>query len=121
MVISCSIRHPMDLACSDFHRSLLRTRITMVSLFDSHSGSATLTVLEYRWLVRHGKIEAARAALLRLTSKNNKDFNVEDTLAMMIHTNELEIQQTSGTTYWDCFKGVDLRRTELTVGTWLIQ
>jgi SP family general alpha glucoside:H+ symporter-like MFS transporter len=56
-----------------------------------------------------------------LTSKNNKDFNVEDTLAMMIHTNELEIQQTAGTTYWDCFKGVDLRRTELTIGTWLIQ
>lgn len=73
------------------------------------------------WLVRHGKIDAARAALLKLTSKNNKEFNVEDTLAMMIHTNELEIQQTSGTTYWDCFKGVDLRRTELTVGTWLIQ
>jgi SP family general alpha glucoside:H+ symporter-like MFS transporter len=111
----------MDLACSDFHRSLLRTRITMVSLLDSRSGSATLTVLEHRWLVRHGKIDAARAALLRLTSKNNKEFNVEDTLAMMIHTNELEIQQTSGTTYWDCFKGVDLRRTELTVGTWLIQ
>jgi SP family general alpha glucoside:H+ symporter-like MFS transporter len=58
---------------------------------------------------------------LRLTSKKNSEFNVEDTLAMMIHTNELEIQQTSGTTYWDCFKGVDLRRTELTVGTWLIQ
>jgi SP family general alpha glucoside:H+ symporter-like MFS transporter len=58
---------------------------------------------------------------LRLTSKNNTEFNVEDTLAMMIHTNELEIQQTSGTTYWDCFKGVDLRRTELTIGTWLIQ
>jgi MFS transporter, SP family, general alpha glucoside:H+ symporter len=56
-----------------------------------------------------------------LTSRNNKEFNVEDTLAMMIHTNELEIQQTSGTTYWDCFKGVDLRRTELTIGTWLIQ
>ena len=86
-----------------------------------HSGSAALTILETRWLVRHGKIDAARAALLKLTSKNNKDFNVEDTLAMMIHTNELEIQQTSGTTYWDCFKGVDLRRTELTVGTWLIQ
>jgi len=73
------------------------------------------------WLVRHGKIDAARAALLRLTTRNNKDFNVEDTLAMMIHTNELEIQQTAGTTYWDCFKGVDLRRTELTIGTWLIQ
>jgi MFS transporter, SP family, general alpha glucoside:H+ symporter len=74
------------------------------------------------WLVRHGKLDQARAALLKLTSKkNNANFNVEDTLAMMIHTNELEIQQTSGTSYWDCFKGVDLRRTELTVMAWVIQ
>lgn len=40
---------------------------------------------------------------------------------MMIHTNELEIQQSAGTSYWDCFKGIDLRRTELTVMTWVIQ
>jgi MFS transporter, SP family, general alpha glucoside:H+ symporter len=74
------------------------------------------------WLVRHGKIDQARAALIKLTSKkNNPDFNVEDTVAMIIHTNELEIQQTSGTSYWDCFKGVDLRRTELTVMSWVIQ
>lgn len=74
------------------------------------------------WLVRHGKLDEARRALLKLTSqKNNPDFNVEDTLAMMIHTNELEIQQTAGTSYLDCLKGVDLRRTELTVMTWLVQ
>jgi SP family general alpha glucoside:H+ symporter-like MFS transporter len=74
------------------------------------------------WLVRHGKLDQARQALVKLTSqKNNPDFNVEDTLAMMIHTNELEIQQTSGTSYLDCFKGVDLRRTELTIMTWVIQ
>ena len=40
---------------------------------------------------------------------------------MMIHTNELEIQQVSGTAYWDCFKGVDLRRTEVTIMVWMIQ
>lgn len=73
------------------------------------------------WLVRHGKLDQARAALLKLTSKKNANFNVEDTLAMMIHTNELEIQQTAGTSYWDCFKGIDLRRTELTIMTWVIQ
>lgn len=73
------------------------------------------------WLVRHGKLDQARAALLKLTSKKNTRFNVEDTLAMMIHTNELEIQQTAGTSYLDCFKGVDLRRTEVTCMTWLIQ
>jgi len=74
------------------------------------------------WLVRHGKLDQARAALLKLTNaKANAEFNVEDTLAMMIHTNELEIQQTAGTSYWDCFKGVDLRRTEVTCVTWLVQ
>ena len=73
------------------------------------------------WLVRHGKLDQARAALLKLTSKRNVGFNVEDTLAMMIHTNELEIQQTASTNYIDCFKGVDLRRTEVTCATWLIQ
>lgn len=74
------------------------------------------------WLVRHGKLDEARGALLKLTNaKANAEFNVEDTLAMMIHTNEMEIQQTSGTSYVDCFKGVDLRRTEVTCVTWLIQ
>lgn len=75
----------------------------------------------YRWLVRHGKLTEARQTLLSLTSREGSDFNVEDTLAMMIHTNELEIQQTSGMNFQDCFKGVDLRRTELTCMTWLIQ
>jgi len=73
------------------------------------------------WLVRHGKLDEARHALLRLTSPKNTEFNVEDTLAMMIHTNEMEIQQTAGTSYFDCFKGVDLRRTEITCGAWLVQ
>ncbi|KIW69256.1 hypothetical protein PV04_05141 [Phialophora macrospora] len=74
------------------------------------------------WLVRHGKLDQARATLLKLGSRNaNPNFNVEDTLAMMIHTNELEMQQTAGTSYWDCFKGTDLRRTELAVMSWIIQ
>lgn len=73
------------------------------------------------WLVRHNKIDEARAALVKLTSKKNTAFNVEETLAMMIHTNELEIQQSAGTQYQDCFKGTDLRRTEVTVMVWMIQ
>jgi len=35
------------------------------------------------WLVRHGKLDQARKALLSLTSKKNTEFNVEDTLAMI--------------------------------------
>lgn len=73
------------------------------------------------WLVRRNRIDDARTALLRLTSKKNTSFNVDDTIAMMIHTNELEIQQSSGASYLDCFRGTDLRRTEITTMTWLMQ
>ena len=73
------------------------------------------------WLVRHGKLDEARAALLKLTAKDNTTFNVEDTLAMMIHTNELETQITAGTSYLDCFRGIDLRRTEIVSFVWMIQ
>lgn len=34
-------------------------------------------------------------------------------MAMMQHTNQLEIEVSAGTTYVDCFKGIDRRRTEI--------
>lgn len=40
---------------------------------------------------------------------------------MIEHTNEMEKKLKSGVTYRDCFKGVDLRRTEIVVGIWLVQ
>jgi SP family general alpha glucoside:H+ symporter-like MFS transporter len=40
---------------------------------------------------------------------------------MMVTTNELEKALESGTNYWDCFKGIDLRRTEIVCATWSIQ
>lgn len=73
------------------------------------------------WLVRHGRLDDARQALTRLTSPKNTEFNLEDTLAMMIHTNEMEIQQTAGASYLACLKGVNLRRTEIVCLTWMIQ
>ena len=57
-----------------------------------------------------------------MTSKNaDESFNIDDTIAMMITTNELEKAVESGTGYWDCFKGIDLRRTEIVCITWSIQ
>ena len=73
------------------------------------------------WLVRRGRNEDAKKSLLRLTSKNDPNFNADDTIDMMIHTNALEKEISAGTSYWDCFKGVDLRRTEIVVGVWCIQ
>lgn len=73
------------------------------------------------WLIRKGRIEDAKKALLRLTSKNDPNFNADDTIDMMIHTNALEKEISAGTSYFDCFKGVDLRRTEVVVVVWAIQ
>lgn len=73
------------------------------------------------WYVRHNRREEAKQSLLRLTSRNQPGFNVDETLAMIEHTNELEKQLKEGVTFRDCFKGTDLRRTEIVVGIWLVQ
>jgi SP family general alpha glucoside:H+ symporter-like MFS transporter len=39
----------------------------------------------------------------------------------MIYTNEMEKQVETGTSYWDCFKGTDRRRTEIVCMTWIAQ
>jgi MFS transporter, SP family, general alpha glucoside:H+ symporter len=73
------------------------------------------------WLVRRGRKDDAKKALLRLTTQNDPSFNADQTIAMMVHTNEIEKEISSGTTYWDCFKGIDLRRTEIACVVWAIQ
>lgn len=74
------------------------------------------------WLVRHGRYEDAKRSLLRLTSpSSDPTFDPDKTIAMMEHTNEIEKEMSKGTSYWDCFKGYDLRRTEITCFTWLVQ
>lgn len=73
------------------------------------------------WLVRKGRHDDARNALTRLDSKVDNVDDTEETLAMMIHTDELEKEISSGTSYLDCFKGVDLRRTEITCLAWALQ
>lgn len=73
------------------------------------------------WLVRKGRIDDAKKALLRLTSRDTPSFNADDTIAMMIHTNELEMDITASTSYLECFKGVNLRRTEITCIVWACQ
>lgn len=40
---------------------------------------------------------------------------------VMIYTNEMEKQVAEGTSYWDCFRGTDLRRTEIVCMTWIAQ
>lgn len=74
------------------------------------------------WLVRKGRTEEAKKSLLRLTSLDREtDFDADETIAMMVHTTALEEKLTSGSSYLDCFKGIDRRRTEIVCMTWAIQ
>ncbi|KAK0390039.1 hypothetical protein NLU13_3612 [Sarocladium strictum] len=73
------------------------------------------------WYIRKGRRDEARKSLVRLTSPDQPGFNIDETIAMIEHTNEMEKQVKEGTTYRDCFKGIDLRRTEIVVGIWLVQ
>ncbi|KAL8243766.1 hypothetical protein R6Q59_010024 [Mikania micrantha] len=79
------------------------------------------------WLIRHDKVDEARKALIRLTSKSDKEdesVNVDEAIAMMRHTNEVEkyLQNNSGgMTYTDCFRGTDRRRTEIACMVWVTQ
>jgi SP family general alpha glucoside:H+ symporter-like MFS transporter len=64
------------------------------------------------WLVRNRKYDAALKTIQRLTVGGEKD-NARKTLAMMIHTDDLERNIEEGSSYLDCFKGSNLRRTEI--------
>lgn len=73
------------------------------------------------WLIRHNRPADARDTLLRLTTRGT--VNVDQTVAMMMHTNEVEkyLKDMSSMSYLDCFKGIDLRRTEITCLIWVTQ
>ncbi|KAJ5719366.1 Maltose permease MAL61 [Penicillium malachiteum] len=73
------------------------------------------------WLTRKGRTHDVRKVLHRLRSTDSSEADIEDTVAMMEHTVKIENEMKSSSTYWDLFKGVDLRRTEITVFVYLIQ
>jgi MFS transporter, SP family, general alpha glucoside:H+ symporter len=64
----------------------------------------------------------ARKVLIRLTSpERDADFDADATLAMMAHTVQMEREATAGASYLDCFRGINLRRTEIVCMVWAIQ
>jgi SP family general alpha glucoside:H+ symporter-like MFS transporter len=69
------------------------------------------------WLVRQGRHEDAEKSVIRLT--NPEVFSQEDakrSVANMIHTTAIEREIQAGTSYLQCFRGIDLRRTEIVSG-----
>jgi hypothetical protein len=64
--------------------------------------------------VRRGKIEMARQSLMRLREDTpEKEREVNATLAYIQHTTALEQAETVNASFWECFQGTNLRRTEI--------
>ncbi|KAJ6442387.1 MFS maltose permease MalP [Purpureocillium lavendulum] len=70
------------------------------------------------WLVRKGRMEDAEASLRRLASSK---VNVAASLAFIVETDRLEQELEAGSTYMDCFRKVNLRRTEISIGVYCAQ
>ncbi|KAJ5183939.1 hypothetical protein N7492_001555 [Penicillium capsulatum] len=64
------------------------------------------------YLVRKDRLEDAKISIRRLAGSKTED-QINGQLAMMVHTSKIEAEIEAGTTYMDCFKGVDRRRTEI--------
>ncbi|CDR99528.1 hypothetical protein, partial [Sporisorium scitamineum] len=83
------------------------------------------------WLTRHGKHDEAYKSIDRLLSRRDvsaqeKEELVKDYQAMIQYTEAMEdIDKKENDSqkknrYIDCFKGIDLRRTEIACWAWLI-
>ena len=71
-------------------------------------------------LVRKGRFDEAEHSLRRLQRKS-APIDPKATLAAIIYTDNLEKELTVGTHYRDCFKGTELRRTEIACFTFAAQ
>jgi len=70
------------------------------------------------WLVRKGRLAEAEMVLRRLASPK---VDVQQNLMAIVETDGLEQKLEMGSTYWDCFKGVNRRRTEISIGVYCTQ
>jgi SP family general alpha glucoside:H+ symporter-like MFS transporter len=64
------------------------------------------------YFVRTGNLDMAEKMVVRLGTPAQQNL-AKQKVAMMVHTNELEKSYDENTSYLQCFKGIDLRRTEI--------
>lgn len=62
--------------------------------------------------VRRGKFDQARQSLVRLRPYASEK-EIDGMLALIRHTNMLEEAETKDATFFDAFRGTNLRRTEI--------
>jgi len=72
------------------------------------------------WLYRKGRVADAEKSLRRLQS-NVSEEELANNMAVMDYTIKIENEMNTTSSYWDLFKGVNLRRTEITVLTYVVQ
>ncbi|KAF4978449.1 hypothetical protein FZEAL_5174 [Fusarium zealandicum] len=70
------------------------------------------------WLVRKGRLDEAERSLRRLSVAPVEVIDPKDTLAMMTRTIETERDMNIHGSYMDCFRGDNLRRTEIAMISW---
>ena len=64
--------------------------------------------------IRRNKPDLARHALRKLRkSSPTVEEEIEAQIALIEHTTRLEEAETAGASYLECFKGINLRRTEI--------
>ncbi|KAL2212816.1 MFS maltose permease MalP [Sarocladium strictum] len=77
---------------------------------------------ESPWLlVRENRLSEASHSLQRLTTNADASFDAQKTIAMMVATTEHEKELVNGATYIDCFRGINLVRTEIVCLIWMAQ
>ena len=70
------------------------------------------------WLVRHGHIDRAKNVINRLAARGAVDS--DNTVAMMKRTIDIEAESRAGSSYLGCFRGANLRRTEIACVAWAV-
>lgn len=77
------------------------------------------------WLVKKGKMKEAKGSLMRLLSENkdspDKSILAEGMIQKMQMTIKEEDTINSSSTYLDCFKGNNFRRTRIACVVWIVQ
>ena len=64
--------------------------------------------------VRRNKIDLARKSLRRLRKGTpDTEVEIEAALAYIRYTTDLEKAETGDASFWECFRGTNLRRTEI--------
>ena len=84
-------------------------------------GIAAYFAPESPWhLVRTNQLAEAKRSLQRL-SEPDHNINYDNAVALMVHTNKLELEEQAGANLWDAFRGTNLRRTEIACMAFLSQ